>query len=78
MADHMRADASSAFDTAAIHAGQASDLIGTMLATMADTVARLAYEAHHLAGLADDCNAAYTAQDGSAADSLAALAGEQP
>ena len=61
-----------------VDAGLASDLIGAILATTADAVVRLAYEAHHLATLADDCNDAYSANDDSAADSLAALTGGMP
>lgn len=61
-----------------IDAGLATDLVGAILATTADVVARLAYEAHHLAGLVDDCNAAYIANDDSAAGSLSALTGTLP
>lgn len=68
-------DGSTANGPSSVDAGLATDLVGAILATTADVVSRLAYEVHHLAGLADDCNAAYTADDDSAAASISALIG---
>lgn len=71
-------DGATAGAPSSVDAGLASDLLGTILATTADAVARLAYESDHLATLTDDCNDAFAAADDSAADSLAALSGDRP
>lgn len=54
-------------------AGMASSLMGSILATTADTAARLTYEAHHLGEVVDACAAAYAAGDDSAANRFATL-----
>ena len=66
-------DGATAGAPSAVDAGLASDLVGAILAATADAVARLAYEANHIADLVDDCNAAYVADDDSAAGSISEL-----
>ncbi|MBX9245612.1 hypothetical protein ICW40_12450 [Actinotalea ferrariae] len=68
-------DAATAGAPSSVDAGLASGLVGAILATTADVVVRLAYEADHLAGLVDESNAAYLAGDASSASSLGTLAG---
>lgn len=68
-------DAATAGAPAGVDAGLATGLVGAILATTADVVVRLAYEAEHIAGLVDESNAAYRTGDESSATSLETLAG---
>lgn len=68
-------DAATAGAPSSVDAGLASGLAGAVLATAADVVVRLAYEADHIAGLVDESNAAYLAGDAASATSLGVLAG---
>lgn len=72
-----RLDESGRGAPAAVAAGVAGPLLGSILDGVGEAMMRLTYESHHIAGIVDEANEAYATGDGSEAGAFSALGGGQ-